>query len=70
MENNSFDASYLIFMPIILICGAFIYLFGFKKPVEPPLLETVEIEEKTKKKTKSAAKVNSKKSDLRIDLNF
>jgi hypothetical protein len=58
MENN-FDASYLIFMPIVLICAAVIYLFGFKKPVEPPLLETaISTEEKTKKKSKPAAKVN------------
>lgn len=58
--ENSFDASYLIFMPIILICGAFIYLFGFKKPVEPPILETVSSnEEKIKKKSKPAAKTKS-----------
>jgi hypothetical protein len=58
MENN-FDSSYLIFMPIVLICAAFIYLFGFKKPVEPPLLEPViNTEEKTKKKSKTASKVN------------
>ena len=42
MDSNSFDASYLFVMPIVIICGIFIYLFGFKKSAEPPVLQSNE----------------------------
>jgi hypothetical protein len=61
MDSN-IDASYLFFMPVIIICGFIIYLFGFKKTVEPPLLSnndeksSKDVSSNTKKKSKVAAK--------------
>lgn len=57
--ENSFDAYYLFVLPLVMFFGALIYLFGFKKPVEPPLLEpTNGNEDKPKKKVKPVKEVS------------
>lgn len=65
--DNGLDIQYLLCIPAVIICGLLIYIFGFKKPIEPPLLESLDDKLKeTRKKTKSSKDSVPKSSNVRF----